>query len=107
MLTRRAFLKAAGSLIIPIVLPALAVPNAAAPVLNPNSFLEISADGAVTVIVVQAEMGQGVFTALAAVLAEELDAPWASVQVRSSRPEAQFGNPFFKQLINFYLYVFY
>ena len=98
MLTRRAFLQAAGSLIIPIALPALAVPNAPAPVLNPNSFLEISADGAVTVIVGQAEMGQGVFTALAAVLTEELDAPWASVQVRSSHPEAQFGNPFFNGL---------
>lgn len=98
MLTRRAFLGAAGSLIVPIVLPALAGQDPAAARFNPNSFLEMAADGAVTVVVGQAEMGQGVFTALASVLAEELDAQWASVQVRSSQPAAQFGNPFFNGL---------
>jgi isoquinoline 1-oxidoreductase beta subunit len=106
MLNRRAFLTSAaasaGALLIPVLLPAAAyaTPEGAtgSPPLHPNSFLRLTADGQLTVVVGQAEMGQGIFTALAAVLADELDADWALVSVESSRPEEQFGNPFFNGL---------
>lgn len=106
MLNRRAFLKsaagAAGALLIPVLHPrdsaAQSATRQALSTLSPNSFVRITADGAVAVVVGQAEMGQGVFTALAAVLADELDADWKTVSVESSRPEQQFGNPFFNGL---------
>lgn len=106
MLNRRAFLKsaaaAAGVLLIPVLHPrdtqAQSATRRALSPFSPNSFVRITADGAVAVVVGQAEMGQGVFTALAAVLADELDADWKTVSVESSRPEQQFGNPFFNGL---------
>ena len=106
MLSRRTFLKSAaaasGALLVPIVLgPEAKAQPPPAPThgtFSPNSFLRITPDGRITVVVGQAELGQGVFTALAAVLAEELDADWRSIDVESSRPEEQFGNPFFNGL---------
>ena len=47
----------------------------------PNGWVKIGADGRVVVQVPKSEMGQGVHTSLAMVLAEELDADWAAVQV--------------------------
>jgi CO/xanthine dehydrogenase Mo-binding subunit len=42
----------------------------------------IAADGAVTLVSPPAEMGQGTFTAMGAVLAEELDVDWSQVTLR-------------------------
>ncbi len=50
----------------------------------PNAFLRIAPDGRVTVIVGKAEMGQGVYTALSMIAAEELDADWSNVKVESA-----------------------
>jgi isoquinoline 1-oxidoreductase beta subunit len=62
---------------------ALAVgPNPA--VFAPNAFLRIGADGSVTIIAKHLEMGQGSYTGIATVLAEELDADWAKVRVESA-----------------------
>jgi isoquinoline 1-oxidoreductase subunit beta len=57
-----------------------AVPGAFAP----NAFLRIGADGSVTVISKHLEMGQGSYTGIATVLAEELDADWTRVRVESA-----------------------
>ena len=46
-----------------------------------DGFLKIGADGRVTVIVPQAEMGQGVWTALPQALADELGADWRQIGV--------------------------
>jgi isoquinoline 1-oxidoreductase beta subunit len=46
-----------------------------------NGWVKIAADNRVTVMVCRAEMGQGVHTGLAMVLAEELDADWSKVTV--------------------------
>jgi isoquinoline 1-oxidoreductase beta subunit len=59
---------------------------------QPNLFLRIDPDGAVTLTVHRSEMGQGVRTALAMILAEELDADWASVRVEQSPANAAIGN---------------
>ena len=46
---------------------------------QPNAFIHIGPDGAVTIWVGKADMGQGVRTALPMVVADELDADWADV----------------------------
>ncbi|KAA1011571.1 xanthine dehydrogenase family protein molybdopterin-binding subunit [Paraburkholderia panacisoli] len=46
-----------------------------------NGWVKIAADNSVTIIMCKAEMGQGIHTGLAMVLAEELDADWSHVRV--------------------------
>ena len=63
---------------------------------SPNAFLRIGADESVTVIVNKSEMGQGVYTSLPMLLAEELCCDWKNVRFQASpvAPEynhAQFG----------------
>lgn len=53
-------------------------------VLQPNAFVRIGTDSSVTVIAGYLEMGQGVFTGLATLLAEELDADWRAVLVEGA-----------------------
>src|ERR1700728_2161442 len=52
--------------------------------LVPNAFVRIGADDSVTVIAKNLEMGQGSYTGIATVLAEELDADWTRVRVESA-----------------------
>ncbi|MDR3579438.1 MAG: xanthine dehydrogenase family protein molybdopterin-binding subunit [Oryzomonas sp.] len=62
----------------------------------PNAFLRIGTDGSVTVIVNKSEMGQGVYTSLPMLIAEELECDWKKVRVEAApvAPEynhTQFG----------------
>jgi isoquinoline 1-oxidoreductase beta subunit len=57
-----------------------------------NGWVKISADEAITVVVSQAEMGQGVHTGLAMLLAEEIDADWDQVRVEQSTLDAIYNN---------------
>ncbi len=90
-LGRRRFLQQAGGLTIgfylatrsPAAAPAGAAPGAA-PGYAPNAFVRIGVDNSVTVIAKHLEMGQGVFTGLATLLAEELDADWSQVSVEAA-----------------------
>jgi len=50
----------------------------------PNAFLRIGTDSAVTVISKHVEVGQGVYTGLATMLAEELDAAWSQVRAEAA-----------------------
>src|SRR5437867_3093164 len=50
----------------------------------PNAFVRIGTDDSVTVIVNHSEMGQGVYTALPMLVAEELDADWTQVRVEAA-----------------------
>jgi isoquinoline 1-oxidoreductase beta subunit len=63
-------------------------PDAGPPVFRPNAFVRIGTDNSVTVIADHLEMGQGVFTGLATLLAEELDADWDDVQVEGAPADA-------------------
>jgi isoquinoline 1-oxidoreductase subunit beta len=47
----------------------------------PNAFIRIDEQGVVTLIIPQVEMGQGVYTSLSMIVAEELDADWSRVRV--------------------------
>ena len=57
-----------------------------------NGWLTIAADDTVTVVVPKAEMGQGIHTALAMVLAEELGCAWEQIRVEHSPIDAIYNN---------------
>src|SRR5450432_3560021 len=99
--TRRTFLKSAGTaaaaaLTIGFEWPGSArralAAGAAAPLpggtFTPNAFLRIGSDNSVTVIAKHVEMGQGAYTGIATVAAEELDADWSMVRVESAPADA-------------------
>ena len=64
--------------------------TAAAP-FEPNAWLTITPDGAITVHVTRAEMGQGVGTALAQIVAEELEADWKDVRIDYPVNDPKYG----------------
>ncbi len=53
-------------------------------VLEPNAFVRIGTDNMVTVISKHIEFGQGTFTGLPTLIAEELDAAWSQIKVESA-----------------------
>ena len=89
--SRRKFLKAGaiagGALVVAFVVPGarrLAMAQEAATggaTLVPNAFLRIGADDSVTVLLAHSEMGQGIWTTLPMLIAEELDADWSKFKV--------------------------
>lgn len=58
---------------------------------DPNLWVHIAADGIVTVHVVRAEMGQHVGTALARILADELEADWSQVRIDHVDTDPKWG----------------
>jgi isoquinoline 1-oxidoreductase beta subunit len=56
---------------------------------QPNAFLRIGSDNSVTVISKHLEMGQGTYTGLATLVAEELDASWDQVRVEGAPADAK------------------
>jgi isoquinoline 1-oxidoreductase beta subunit len=61
-----------------------------------NAFIRIDETGKTTLVIPQAEMGQGVYTAIAMILAEELDADLAQVVLEHAPPSDKlYGNPIF------------
>ena len=65
---------------------------AAATSLAPNPFVRIGADNSVTVVVKHLEMGQGTYTGLPTLVAEELDADWAQIKVEGAPADAGLYN---------------
>ncbi len=66
---------------------------------EPNAFVRISGDNRVTVIVKHVEMGQGAYTGLATLVAEELDAAWSQVQVEAAPADpARYNNLFWGKI---------
>jgi isoquinoline 1-oxidoreductase beta subunit len=47
----------------------------------PNAFLRVAGDDSVTVLIAHSEMGQGIWTSLPMLIAEELDADWSKIKV--------------------------
>jgi len=100
---RREFLKfslaASGGLLIGFSLPGadmFATAQAQSiTVFMPNAFLRIGTDDRVTVIVNHSEMGQGVYTALPMLLAEELDADWNKIGFESAPVDPKYNHPVF------------
>lgn len=57
-----------------------------------NGWVKVSADNSVTVMMCKAEMGQGVYTGAAMLLAEEMDADWSRVKVEASPIDGIYNN---------------
>ena len=57
-----------------------------------NGWVKIGADDVVTVVMPKSEMGQGVHTGLAMLLAEELDADWSLVRIEASPVDGVYNN---------------
>jgi isoquinoline 1-oxidoreductase beta subunit len=92
--TRRAFLAsaAAAGAALTIRFPLVGPGDAAgAAAYDPNAALTITPDGLVTVHITKAEMGQGVGTALAQIVAEELEADWRDVRIDYPTNDPKFG----------------
>jgi isoquinoline 1-oxidoreductase subunit beta len=90
--SRRSLLKGAGGLALGIffapLLRGMEALAAGSP-LEPNAFVRIDLDGTVTVLAKHLEMGQGSYTGLATLLAEELDADWNQVRVEGAPADAK------------------
>jgi isoquinoline 1-oxidoreductase beta subunit len=62
----------------------------------PNAFIRIDHAGKTTLVMPQAEMGQGVYTAIAMILADELDADYTKVELKHAPPSDKlYANPIF------------
>src|SRR5882672_8578864 len=62
----------------------------------PNAFIRIDPAGKTTLVMPQVEMGQGIYTAVAMILAEELDADYQQIVLEHAPPNDKlYGNPTF------------
>lgn len=100
--TRRTFLEASlgfgGALLVGFHVPSAdgAAATGEKAVFAPNAFIRIDAKGKITLIMPQVEMGQGIYTAIAMILAEELDAAFEQVVLEAAPPNDKlYGNPTF------------
>ena len=58
---------------------------------KPNAWIRIASDNSVTVVVPESEMGQGVYTSLPMIVADELDADWQTVSYERALLDPAFG----------------
>jgi len=67
----------------------------AANVFHPNAFLEITPDNVVRVLSPKSELGQGTYTALAMIVADELEADWKQIRVEAAPARDEYKDPEF------------
>jgi len=97
--SRRAFLKAGvagGGFVLGFGLPAFLGDAAAATSgsFEPNAFIRIGSDGSVTLTMPQVEMGQGTYTSMSMLIAEELEVALSQVRLEHAPPDIKrYGNP--------------
>jgi isoquinoline 1-oxidoreductase subunit beta len=93
-ISRRAVLQGTTGLVIGICLPGNSAraqsrggagraldSGAVSDLFTPNAFVRIGTDDTVTILIKHIEFGQGTFTGLATLVAEELDADWSKVRM--------------------------
>ena len=102
--SRRNLLKAglAGGLVLAFHIPLRAanepeqLPDDPTGQFAPNAFIRIDHAGKTTLVMPQVEMGQGIYTAVAMILADELDADFSQVALEHAPPNDKlYGNPTF------------
>jgi len=100
-LSRRDFVQSAGLALTGLVVtfhvphivraaPTLSAPKGPPP---PNSFVRIAPDDTVTVVLAHSEMGQGMWTGLSMLIAEELECDWSKVRPEHAPAEAVYARP--------------
>ena len=89
-LSRREFFKVSaalgGGLVLELSFPAASAAAQGAPVREVNAWIVIHPDDRVVIRIARSEMGQGTYTALAQLVAEELDCDWAKVSAEFASP---------------------
>jgi isoquinoline 1-oxidoreductase subunit beta len=92
--SRREFLKTSarisGGLVVGFVLPGIGRFAAfqglqAGGRFAPNAFVRVGTDDSVTILLAHSEMGQGIWTSLPMLVAEELDADWSKIKVAHAK----------------------
>jgi isoquinoline 1-oxidoreductase subunit beta len=98
--SRRDFLKGTAGLTFALTLPVVPLDLAGEAAANeapfaPSVWLTIATDGTITIVSPAAEMGQGSFTTLPLIIAEELDADWSKVKpiLPPAWDDKKYGNP--------------
>ena len=102
LLDRREFLKksaASGAgLVIGLYLPGKYEALAGTPAKEPaavNAWVQIAPDNTATLVIDKSEMGQGIGTALAMILADELDLDWRKIRTEFAPAAPVYFNPVF------------
>ncbi len=94
--SRRVFLKASAALGVGLTLDIYTGPAAAqaaaGQMVDANAFVRIGTDNTVTVLVKHVEMGQGTYTGLPTLVAEEMDAAWSQVRATGAPADAKLYN---------------
>lgn len=101
-LSRRSILQGTAGLVVAFYLPSLAkaqsgaaaafVPDKGSATFAPNAFIRIAEDNTVTVLSKHIEMGQGPYTGLTTIVAEELDADWSQMRAEGAPADNKLYN---------------
>jgi isoquinoline 1-oxidoreductase beta subunit len=107
-LNRRSFLLSSSvaltGLLVAFHLPSpiqrvLAAEAGAAPALPANAFIRIAPDNTITIVINRLEMGQGVNTSMAQLIAEELECDWKKIVSVASDSGAVYNDPNFHMIM--------
>src|SRR6476659_7356954 len=94
--SRRGFLKttalASGGLLLGVSIPALREAHAAGTLYTPNAWVHIADDNTITLLSARSEMGQGVYTSMPMLIAEELNVDIRKVKVAIAPPGKVYTN---------------
>jgi isoquinoline 1-oxidoreductase beta subunit len=98
-LSRRAALRGMAGLVVGVALPFPALaqsgaarafqPGSGSAAFTPNAFVRVGVDDTVTVLIKHIEFGQGPFTGLSTLVAEEMDADWSKVRAEHAPANAE------------------
>jgi isoquinoline 1-oxidoreductase beta subunit len=60
---------------------------------SPDVWLEVTPENIVNIIIAKSEMGQGVYTSLPMIIADELDADWKQVRLKIAPADDKYKDP--------------
>jgi len=107
-INRRAFLvntaAGVGGLVVAFHMPSpfsklFAAEPAKAASMAPNAFIRIAPDNTITMVINRLEMGQGVNTSMAQLIAEELEVDWKDIKSVASNSDAVYNDPLFHMIM--------